>query len=134
VADDDFREGEKMALDWLEGRSEMSDDLALLVSGMTQPLDATAKGFLVTVGNAARMAKREDLPTPARAPAARAKGPAKAQPTPEAPPQPPVDVDAFRRRMREHERAARLERLASSNAAVWGEQAQMVRRMGWRDE
>jgi hypothetical protein len=25
AVDDDFREGEKMALDWLEGRSEMSD-------------------------------------------------------------------------------------------------------------
>jgi hypothetical protein len=87
---------------------------------MTQPLDAIAKGFLVTVGNAARaMAKREDLPKPARAPAPRAKGPAKAQPTaPEAPPPlPTFDVDEFRRRMPDHEQAARLERLARSNAA-----------------
>jgi hypothetical protein len=33
AADDDFRAGEGMAIEWLEGRSEMSDDLALLVSG-----------------------------------------------------------------------------------------------------
>ena len=38
------------------------------------------------------------------------------------------------RRRREHELAARLEELGRRNAATWGEQAQMVRRMGWRDE
>jgi hypothetical protein len=31
------------------------------------------------------------------------------------PPQPKVDVDAFRRRMRDHERAARLEELGRRN-------------------
>ena len=62
AADDDFRAGEGMAIEWLEGRSEMSDDLVLLVSGMTQPLDGTARAFLLTVGNAARsVARREDL-------------------------------------------------------------------------
>jgi hypothetical protein len=89
-ADDDFRAGEGMAIEWLEGRSEMSDDLALLVSGMTQPLDGTARAFLLTVGNAARaVARREDLPTPAGAPAPRAPDPANAQPTPEARPRRP---------------------------------------------
>ena len=58
MADDDARAGEELARAWLQGKSELINDLAALVDGMSQPLDATAKGFLVTVGNAARMAKR----------------------------------------------------------------------------
>jgi hypothetical protein len=135
MVDDDVRAGEELAKAWLRGEGELIDDLPALVDGMDKPLDATARAFLVTVGNAAKaMAKREDLPTPAGAPAPRAKGPAKAQPTPEEPAEPKVDIDQFRRRKRDHELAARLERLASSNASAWGEQAAMVRRMGWRDE
>jgi hypothetical protein len=76
-----------MKVQWRARRSEMTDDLALLVSGMTQPIDGTARAFLLTVGNAVRaVARREDLPTPAGAPAPRPPHPAKAQPTPPAPP------------------------------------------------
>jgi hypothetical protein len=131
---DDERAGNEEARAWLQGNSELFDDLADLVESMAKPLGATERAFLVTVGNAAKAtAKREDLPTPARAPAPRAKGPAKAQP-PEAPAEPKIDIDAFRRRQREHERAARLEQLCQRNAAAWGEQVAIVRRMGWRDE
>ena len=138
MADDDARAGQELAQAWLAGKSEMSDDLALLVSGMTQPLDEMAKAFLQTIGSAAKAAPRgkaRQTPTGTPAPA-RLEAQTAAQPTPEAPPQPPIDVDAFRRRMREHELAARFERLASSNAAAWLEQGAMVRRMGWgtRDE
>jgi hypothetical protein len=126
MVDDDVRAGEELAKAWLRGEGALIDDLAALVDGMTRPLDATAHAFLATIGNAARSApKSKARPMPAGAPAPRAPDP------PEAPPAPAFDVDAFRRRMREHELAARFERLASSNAAAWGEQAQMVRRMGW---
>jgi hypothetical protein len=128
MVDDDVRAGEELARAWLQGKSELIDDLAALVDGMTRPLDATARAFLLTIGNAARSTPRgKTRPTSAGAPA-----PAhlEAQ-TPEAPALPRVDVDELRRRMREHERAARLERLARSNAAAWGEQVVMVRRMGW---
>lgn len=117
MADDDARAGEELARAWLQGKSELIDDLAALVDGMTRPLDATARAFLLTIGNAARLAPRgKARPTPAGAPAPRAPDP------PEAPPATAFDVDEFRRRMSEHERAARLERLARSNAAAWGEQ------------
>jgi hypothetical protein len=120
AADDDFRAGEGLALDWLEGRSEMSDDLSLLVSGMTQPLDGTARAFLLSVGNAARaVARREDLPAPAGAPTPRPPDPAKAQPTLETPPAPPIDLNEMLRRRRERERAARFEELARRNAALF---------------
>jgi hypothetical protein len=126
MVDDDVRAGEELARAWLQGKSELIDDLAALVDGMTRPLDATARAFLLTVGNAARSAPRgKARPAPARLDAQPA-----AQPTQD-PPQPRVDIDEFRRRQREHERAARLERLARSNAAAWGEQTEMVRRMGW---
>jgi hypothetical protein len=131
---DEERAGNEEALAWLQGNSDLFDDLADLVESMAKPLGATERAFLQVVGNAARAAKREDLPTPAGAPAPRAKGPAKAQPTPEAPAEPKVDIDQFRRRMREHERARRLEQLGRFNAAAWLEQGAMVRRMGWRDE
>ena len=44
-----------------------------------------------------------------------------ATPSAEAPPQPPIDVDEFRRRWRERERerAQRFERLAKANAALF---------------
>jgi hypothetical protein len=128
----DDRAGEELAKAWLRGEGELIDDLAALVDGMGHPLDATARAFLLTVGNAARSTPRGK----ARPASARIEAQTKAQPTPEAPPAPPVDVDAFRARMRDHERARRLEQLGRSNAAAWGEQVAMVRRMGWgtRDE
>jgi hypothetical protein len=112
-------DGEELARAWLQGKSELIDDLAALVDGMGHPLDATARAFLLTVGNAARSAPRgKARPTSS----AGAPAPARldATPTPlEAPPLPPVDVDEFRRRMREHERAARFEDLARRNAALF---------------
>jgi hypothetical protein len=111
VADDDAPAGEELARAWLQGKSELIDDLAALVEGMDKPLDETARAFLLTIGNAARSAPRgKARPTPAGAPA-----PARI----EAPPAPAFDVDAFRRRMRERERAARFEELARRNAALF---------------
>ena len=131
MADDDARAGEELARAWLDGKSELIDDLAALVDGMDKPLDGTARAFLLMVGNAARSTPRGK----ARSAPARIEAQTKAQPTPpEAPPAPAFDVDAFRRRMREREQAARLEQLGRSNAAAWGEQVAMVRRMGWGAE
>jgi hypothetical protein len=123
VADDDALAGEELARAWLQGKSELLDDLAALVDGMTRPLDATARAFLLTIGNAARLAPRgKARPAPARLDAQTA-----AQPT-QNPPQPRVDIDEFRRRMREHERAARLDELARRNAARFDVQVQLGRR------
>ena len=119
MVDDDVRAGEELAKAWLRGEGELIDDLAALVDGMDKPLDETARAFLLTVGNAARsLPRREDLPAPAVAPASRPKGPAKAQPTPEAPPARAFDVDEFRRRQLERERRARFEGLARNNASL----------------
>lgn len=115
---------------WLQGKSEMSDDLALLVSGMSLPLDAMANSFLSTIGAAAKAASRSSS-KPGRQ---RAPDPAKVQPTPEAPPAPTISLDELMRRRRERDRAARLERFARYNDEAWRDQAEMVRRMGWRDE
>jgi hypothetical protein len=123
VADDDARAGAELARAWLDGRSEMSDDLALLVSGMTQPLDEIAKAFLVTVGNAARaMAKRETRPAPSvrRKPA----------PPPEPTPAAPVDLNEMIRRRRERMSVRRLEEFGRSNEWARREQAEMVHGMG----
>jgi hypothetical protein len=119
----DAREGEELAKAWLAGKSEMSNDLALLVSGMTQPLDEMAKAFLVTVGNAA-MAKREARPTPS---ARRTPAP---PPPAEPPPAAPIDLNEMIRRRQAREHARRLEEFGRSNAAAWGAQAEMVRGMG----
>jgi hypothetical protein len=121
MVDDDVRAGEELARAWLQGKSELIDDLAALVDGMTRPLDATARAFLATVGNAARLAPRgKARPTPTGTPApARLEAQTAAQPTPEAPPAPAFDVDEFRRRRREHELAARLEELGRRNAEAF---------------
>jgi hypothetical protein len=127
----DFRDGEAMAIEWIAGKGALPE-LMLIVRDMPRDLAGLEAGFLSTVDAAVRGRRgAAGAPDPAKAQMALA-----AQPSPEAPPHPPIDVDAFRRRMREHELAARLERLARSNAAAWGEQAAMVRRMGWgtRDE
>jgi len=117
VADDDVRAGEALARAWLQGKSELIDDLAALVDGMDKPLDATARAFIVTIGNSARLApKGKARPTLAGAPA-----PARLDATPptEVPPLPPIDVDEFRRRRRERELAARLDELGRRNAEAW---------------
>jgi hypothetical protein len=86
--DDDVRAGEELARAWLQGKSELIDDLAALVDGMTRPLDATARAFLLTIGNAARLAPKSKVrQTPTGTPApARLEAQTAAQPTPEAPP------------------------------------------------
>ena len=127
---DDFRAGEALALEWIEGRTSLTDDLAVIVLGMARELSGEARefggdarGFLVTIGNAARMAKRDDLPTLARTSAPRAKGLANAQPTaPEPPPAPTTDINEMFRRRRERERAVRLEELGRRNQEAFMEQ------------
>lgn len=114
AANDDFRAGESMAIDWIAGRSQMSDDLAFLVSEMDRPLDETARGFLITIGNAARAAaKRAEQAAKAQATAA-AHGEAQPAATVAA----ALDVDASWRRMRELQRRARLEELWRRNSQV----------------
>jgi hypothetical protein len=116
--DDDARAGEELARAWLQGKSEMSDDLALLVSGMTQPLDATARAFLQTIGNAAKAsAKRGPTPSARRTAAA---------PPVQVPPAAPVDLNEMLRRRRERERAAKLEEFGRRNAEAWLEQSAMI--------
>jgi hypothetical protein len=116
MSDDDARAGEELARAWLQGKSEMSDDLALLVSGMTQPLDEMAKGFLQTIGNAAKAsAKREARQAPT---ARRTAAPPPAEPLPAA----PVDFSEILRRRREREHARRLDELGRRNQEAFMEQ------------
>ena len=113
--EDFFREGERLALDWIAGKSELLDDFAALVVGMKE-FGEMERAFLLTIGNAARAAaKREGQPT-----FVVASDPA---PTPRSAPaaEPKVDIDAFRRRQRAHEQAARLQELASRNANAFVE-------------
>jgi hypothetical protein len=117
VADDEARAGEDLARAWLQGKSEMSDDLALLVSGMTQPLDEMATAFIRMIGNAAKAAPKSKVrQTPAGAPAA-PPNLAQAQPSPEAPPAPLIDFNEMMRRHRESEYARRLEELWRENSS-----------------
>lgn len=108
---DDFGEGERLGLDWIEGRSDLLDDLAALVVGMKE-FGTIERAFLTTIGNAARAAaKREGQPTSVVAsdPSRRSKP---------VPAEPKVDIDEFRRRQREHARRARYEALAANNASI----------------
>jgi hypothetical protein len=111
-----FREGEAMAREWIARRGALPD-LLHVVRDMPRggEMGGLEAGFLSTIDAAVRGD---------RLGAAGAPDPAKAKELIEATPSPApaFDVDAFRARMREHERAMRLERLASSNAAAWGEQ------------
>ena len=112
-SEDFFREGERLALDWIAGKSELLDDFAALVVGMKE-FGEMERAFLLTIGNAARAAaKREGQPRSVVADAA---------PMPRSAPaaEPKVDLDEFRRRRLEHEHATRFEELARRNAALWG--------------
>jgi hypothetical protein len=82
MSDDDARAGEELARAWLQGKSELIDDLGALVDGMDRPLDGTARAFMLTIGAAARSAPRGK----ARPASARIEAQTAAQPTPEAPP------------------------------------------------
>jgi hypothetical protein len=107
---DAFKVGEEMARAWTEGRSELIEDLGALVAGMGE-IGPQERGFLVTLGNAARAARRAPRPTPAPALL-------EAQ-TPAAPPaRAPIDVDDSWRRARERMRQARLEELARANSQI----------------
>ena len=124
----DFRDGEAMAREWIAGRGDLPD-LLHMVRDMPRggELGGLKAGFLSTIDAAVRGDRATNVPDPAKAQQL-----LEATPPAEAPALPPIDVDEFRRRMREHERAARFDRLARSNAAAWGEQAGM-QRMGWRE-
>jgi hypothetical protein len=128
MSDDDARAGEQMAKAWLRGEGELIDDLPLLVSGMSRPLDEMAKAFLSTIGNAAKAKAR---PTPAGAPAPARLDQTAAQPTPEAPLSRPVSLDELWRRRQERNREQRLDELGRRNAEAFADQARMIHRMGW---
>jgi hypothetical protein len=119
----DFRDGEAMARDWIAGRGELPG-LLHIIRDMPRGADmgGIEAGFLSTIDAAVRGAAQGD---------AAASDVATAKSLLDATPLPAVDIDAFRRRQREHERRARYEELARRDAEGWMEQAQMVRGMGW---
>jgi hypothetical protein len=116
----DFREGEGMAREWIAGRGDLPDllhvvrdmprggDMGGLEAGFLSTIDAAVRGDRLGAAN---------VPDPAKAQLLR-----EATPSAEAPPLPPIDVDEFHRRRREHERAARLEELSRRNQALFVEQ------------
>jgi hypothetical protein len=116
----DFREGEAMALEWIAGRGALSD-LLHVVRDMPRggELGGLEAGFLSTIDAAVRGDRLGAANVPD--PATKAQLLLKATPSAEAPPQPPIDVDEFRRRRREHELAARLEELGRRNAVAFVE-------------
>ncbi len=111
-----FREGEQTAIAWIEGVSPMLDDLAILVAGMKGTIGEYERGFLVTIGNAAREAARRE----GRA-AAAAQSPAPPAPDPASPSL--MDVDETWRRHRQRALRARLEELGRRNQEAWADQA-----------
>jgi hypothetical protein len=113
----DFRDGEAMAREWIAGRGDLPDllhvvrdmprggELGGLEAGFLSTIDAAVRGDRLDAANAPDVAKAQLL--------------LEATPSSEAPPLPPIDVDEFRRRRQEHERAARFEELARRNAALF---------------
>ena len=105
----DFRDGEGMAREWIAGRGDLPDllhivrdmprggDLGGLEAGFLSTIDAAVHGDRLGAANVA------------------GSGDESAAVAGRSPPQPPIDVDEFRRRRREHERAARLEELGRRN-------------------
>lgn len=108
MADDEFRDGEEMGRAWVQGRSELLDDLAAIVGGMARgELGPFEKGFLKAVGEMARSgATRETGPPPAGAPA-----PARLEAQASAAPPALIDVDEIWHGMRERMRQARRDEL-----------------------
>jgi hypothetical protein len=115
----DFRDGEAMAREWIAGRGDLPD-LLHVVRDMPRggELGGLEAGFLSTIDAAIRGDRlgAANVPDPTKAQLL-----LEATPSAEAPPAPAFDVDAFRRRMRERERAARFDELARRNAALWGQ-------------
>lgn len=112
----DYEEGARRALEWL-GRSEDAAELAQIVGEMPPKLGDMEIAFLIAIARAA-LAGHKAAPQSQEEAKAR---PATLPPPAEAPPVPWIDVDEFRRRKREHERAARLTELATRNANVFVE-------------
>jgi hypothetical protein len=115
----------ELARAWLQGKSELMDDLADVVESMIDKrLDPEARVFLSTIGRDAKaMAKREPRPTQARAPAAQPP----ATPTPEPLPSVPVDINEIWRRRQQRNREQRLDELARRNQqAFMGQHAFMA--------
>jgi hypothetical protein len=117
-------EGVELARAWLQGKSELMDDLADLVeSMMDKRLDPAARTFISTIGRAAKAtAKRKDRSLATTDPA---KAQTAAQPTQD-PPQPRVDLNELWRRRLERERARRLDELGRRNQEAWLEQSAMI--------
>jgi hypothetical protein len=114
VSVSDFEEGARRALEWL-GRSEDAAELAQIVGEMPARLGDMETAFLVAIGRAAlaghKAAPQDEAEAKTR--------PATLPPPAEAPPVSWTDIDEFRRRRLEHERAARFEELARRNAALF---------------
>jgi hypothetical protein len=115
----DFRDGEAMAREWIAGRGDLPD-LLHIVRDMPRcgEMGGLEAGFLSRIDAAVRGDHRGTASAP---------DPARAQLLPEGPPSPeattrlpPVDIEAFLRRQREHAQAERFNELAKSNAAAWG--------------
>ena len=109
----DFREGEEMAREWIAGRGDLPD-LLHIVRDMPRggELGGLEAGFLSTIDAAVRGDRlgAANVPDPGKAQLL-----LEAPPSAEAPPLPCIDVDEFRRRWGERERAQRFERLAKAN-------------------
>jgi hypothetical protein len=118
----DFRDGEAMAREWIAGRGDLpallhivrdmprGGELGGLEAGFLSTIDAAIRGDALSVANEPDPAKAQELleATPSA-------------PSPEAI-SAPVDLEAFHRRRREHELAARLEGLSRRNAEAFVEQ------------
>jgi hypothetical protein len=108
-----------MAREWIAGRGDLPDLLHIVrTMPPREEMWGLEAGFLSTIDAAVRGD---------RVGATNAPDPAKAQllleATPSPPALPPIDIDEFHRRRREHERAARLEELGRRNAEAWREQS-----------
>ncbi|HEY1781425.1 MAG TPA: hypothetical protein VGG79_13525 [Roseiarcus sp.] len=110
---DSFREGEQTAIAWIERRSPMLDDLAILVAGMKGTIGEYERGFLVTIGNAAREAARREGRT-AAAPAQSPRLRPRIRPSRSL-----TDVDETGRRHRQRALRDRLHELGRRNAQAW---------------
>jgi hypothetical protein len=114
----DFRDGEAMAREWIAGRGDLPD-LLHIVRDMPRcgEMGGLEAGFLSRIDAAVRGDQRGTASAP---------NPARAQLLPEGPPSPeattplpPVDIEAFLRRQREHAQAQRFNELARNNSAAW---------------
>jgi hypothetical protein len=113
----DYEEGARRGLEWL-GRSEDAAELAQIVGEMPPKLGDMETAFLIAIGRAALAGHKAAPQTEDEAKAR----PATLPPPAEAPPVSWIDVDEFRRRRLERERAAKFEELARRNQEAFLEQ------------